>query len=287
MKKIFLALLLTSISALAQIEFSGGGISIPTPLRVTVDGTNVVQNSNTNALWVQNNATNSLFVTNTATTPIYTTNTASTNVLAVVTNTSATPLYVTNLYTNVLAVITNTQTGAIFITNTQGAALWITNTSNFGDVVVTNIFTRTNDYTTAYSANDCIAPSTTATNLPIELLSIIPNGSGRITKIRCATDSATPIGTFRFWFYHGTNVTGQADNTPYTVRWTNAPTRIGWVDVVMQAGTDCSYGLRDDASLRVNAPTGTSLFYAIQTLTGFTPTGFTNILSEITVSPSK
>jgi len=207
---------------------------------------------------------------------------------------AALPCVAANLNLETLRPVTTDGQFNLMLKQTEALAYAATNAgvsriTNFAYIVATNTITRTSgDYTTAYSPNDAIcAGAGGATNPPVTLLGALPTGCGKIIKLRCVTDSVTPIGSLRFWFYNSTNVIWNTDNSAHLVYWTNAPNRLGYIDVTMVAGTACSYGMNIYDQLPIFNSTGTNIFYHVQALNAFTPTATTNFFLEATIQPSK
>lgn len=129
--------------------------------------------------------------------------------------------------------------------------------------------------TTAYSVNDNVAALTSADNLPIKLTNVVVGAglSGYISGAFMLSDLNTAFDNYRIWFYSGTNVTAQTDNSAMEIRYTNSLTRLGYIDVnVVSAGTDCVYGHNVDDRLPFTAAAADrSIYYQIQSRTGHTP----------------
>ena len=62
--------------------------------------------------------------------------------------------------------------------------------------------------------------------------------------------------------------------------------RLGYIDVLLNAGTDCAYGYNSVDQLPVCSTDG-SLYYNVQTLAAFTPIGGMTNFVEVTVQPNK
>lgn len=170
-------------------------------------------------------------------------------------------------------------TNNVGVTNGGTFSASVTNAVNIGTQIFnTNQFVRVNN-TTAYSANQFMGPSTSATNLPMAIgVTTVPGGSGIIEQIRFNTFNNAWTG-INVVFYLSTNITAQADGTAYTFYMTNAWARIGPpVNIPLQAGTDCAFGaVGMDGGLHIKfqcAPGDTNLYYNLIVPSGLTPVAF-------------
>jgi hypothetical protein len=170
--------------------------------------------------------------------------------------------------TNVGATVLNTVTvtGGISVTNQL--------------LAITDTWTRPAN-TSAYAAGDAVCTATTANGIvprPIALL--CRAGSGVIIKrVSLDTFQATNSAGWRIWFYNATNAT-QGDNVAFNLAQTNAPQRIGFLDLTNAvAGTDCAYLQNIADQLPCSLAAGeTNLYYSVQTLNAFAPvTSQTNV----------
>jgi hypothetical protein len=99
-------------------------------------------------------------------------------------------------------------------------------------LIAASEFTRPAD-TTAYTAGDVVGTSPAAV-ITLSNCARVAGGSGIITSVRLAADSATTAnGIFRVYFF-STAPTAIADNSPFTLLWANRAIRVGAVDLTLR-----------------------------------------------------
>jgi hypothetical protein len=96
----------------------------------------------------------------------------------------------------------------------------------------------------------------------------ISAGHGYITKGRLFTNSASALlgAQIRLHLYH-TAPTAINDNSPFTLLYANATSRIGWIDfpalTTEGAGSDSSYSLWVDVPLKFHCAAASTALYGI------------------------
>ncbi len=143
---------------------------------------------------------------------------------------------------------------------------------------ITSTFNRPAD-TTAYTANDAVADSTTAGSVTKQSAAITAGkGSIRRVKIR-KSDQTVATPTIRVWFWDATFTVAAGDNAAFSNPLQDA---IGFVDVaVTNAGTDDAVGW---TACDIPLVAGT-LFWLLQTLSAFTPASGETFTTEIHYTP--
>ncbi|RYD57028.1 MAG: hypothetical protein EOP56_09480 [Sphingobacteriales bacterium] len=153
-------------------------------------------------------------------------------------------------------------------------------------VVVAASFTRPSD-TAPYTALDVVGNTGTAAVITFSGLARINGGSGYITKLRIMTDQSTNTARYRLHLY-SVAVTAIADNSPFTLLWTNRANRIGAISVdagliTEGTGSTAAYGGTSTVRMAYKAATGATAIYGIlETLDAFTPASAQNFYIELT-----
>lgn len=127
-----------------------------------------------------------------------------------------------------------------------------------------------------YTAGDAINTSTTtpiAFELP--LASIASGGGGFLCNLKVETNIiAMASASLRFYFFKDTPSSITADNAAMTITYANSSKRCFYVDLTLDsliAGSDTIFG--EALALFYEYTTAaTSLYFTVQTNTGFTPT---------------
>lgn len=120
--------------------------------------------------------------------------------------------------------------------------------------------------TTAYTANDLVANSTTAGSVT-PLSFALSASAGLIRRVRVKkSDEATATPTIRVWFFESSPTVTNGDNGAFAATLTSS---IGYADVdVTNAGSDDAVGWAT-----VDIPVVAATCYGLlQTLSGYTPT---------------
>lgn len=143
--------------------------------------------------------------------------------------------------------------------------------------VVTGAFNRPAD-TTAYAVGDLIAPSTTpgvGNVITIAGISRIPSGTGRIIRVRVATDQAAFAGTLRVHLFKTAVAPTVGDNGALAGAVPNYINYYGMADVTLAQGI-LSNGAKGfmafSPPIAFDVPDGVSdIYYLLETRTAFTP----------------
>lgn len=143
--------------------------------------------------------------------------------------------------------------------------------------IVTAAFIRPAD-TVGYAAGDLIAPSTTvgAGNvMTLAGIARVSGGTGRIIRLRAATDQAAFAGTLRIHLFKTSVAPTVGDNGVLAASVANYVNYYGMADVVLAQGilSNGSKGfMAFSPSIAFDVPAGVSDIYAlIETRTAFTP----------------
>lgn len=138
---------------------------------------------------------------------------------------------------------------------------------------ITTTLTRVAD-TNVLAANDAINTATSgATTLAIANAARVSGGSGYITYARLATDQAANVSAYRLHFYNAAPAVTVQDNAAQSVLAVDQSKHIGSVDIpaVARVGTA---GIPYSQATLTPMPfvaAATSIFCAVETVTGFTP----------------
>lgn len=133
---------------------------------------------------------------------------------------------------------------------------------------------------TAYTAKDVIADST-PNYLTFASLASSTGGSGYITKARCMSDFlnfSTYSAVIKLHLFH-TAPSAIADNSPYTMLWTNRDKRIGTITfpaMTTEGASSTACSTRISTDIIPYKTVGSSSIYAIVELDSFS-TGLTTI----------
>ena len=147
-------------------------------------------------------------------------------------------------------------------------------------------FTRPAD-TTAYTAKDAVSNSTSApTVLTFTNLARVNAGSGYIVKARLITNQSTCIARFRLHLFH-TAPTAINDNAAYTLLYTNAAIRLGYIDFpacqTEGSGSDAANAQNDTVRLAfVCAAASRTIYGVLETIDAFTPASAQQFYIELT-----
>lgn len=137
----------------------------------------------------------------------------------------------------------------------------------------------------AYTAKDVVSASPAAV-LSFGNLARVNGGSGYITKIRLMTNQSTNTARYRLHLFTST-ITPIADNSPYTLLYSNASLRIAAIDLpaLITEGTDSTAAYAMDATIRVPfkcASESMTIYGVLETLDGFTPASEQQFFIELT-----
>lgn len=134
-------------------------------------------------------------------------------------------------------------------------------------------FNRPSD-TTAYSANDAVTDSTSATTPLSWQLARTSGGGVTLKRFRLATNNASMAARLRLWLYRSSPASPPNDNALFQQSWGNVATRIGYVDfltyVTGSGVTDYFGTFVLDNSVPV-VPSAQTIYGILQTLDAFTP----------------
>ena len=123
--------------------------------------------------------------------------------------------------------------------------------------------------------------------MQFENVSVVGGGGGVIKNMKIESDMVNIAATaVRVWFFNEPPITPLGDNIPYVSLYVDKSKLLFYVDVTMDALLANSTTVVGHVDLDKQYQTSlasTSLFAAIQTVTGFTPTSAGNITVSISV----
>lgn len=143
-------------------------------------------------------------------------------------------------------------------------------------VMVATEFTRPNDSSPTYTANDVVSDSTSATTMQaLANAARSSGGSGYIVGIRISTDKKSITPRIRVHFYNTTGATLSVDNANWQDKYADASKRVAYYDMpAMTTGADTSNSDMSrsvDMTMRIPfVAAATSLYYVLETLDAFT-----------------
>lgn len=141
-------------------------------------------------------------------------------------------------------------------------------------VVVASTFTRPAD-TTAYTAKDVVADSTSAATIrTFAGAARVSGGSGYITKAQLLTDQSANTARFRLHLYNTSSPTVLNDNAPNTVLYANAGKYVGWIDFdacTTETGSSVAQALNSTVRLAYTTSGNDTLYGVLEAVDAFTP----------------
>lgn len=141
----------------------------------------------------------------------------------------------------------------------------------------------------AYAASDVVGPNVAA----VQKFSGVANyngGSGYVVKARLTTDVAvTTLANFRLYIY-SVAPTAIADNSPFTLLYTNRLNRIGYIDFALStegSGSDCAEAVATGLLIPFKcAVADTALYGVLVAKAAYVPGNAENFALELTIDIS-
>ena len=152
--------------------------------------------------------------------------------------------------------------------------------------VLSATFTRPAD-TAAYTMNDAISTSTSApTGLVFANAVKTAAGSGNLVRATLETNSSVCTAAFRLHLFNAP-ITAQVDNAAYTLLWTNASFRVGYIDFpaleTEGAGSTSSLSLVTGTLAFTCGASDTTLYALLESKTAWTPASGQQFLLKLLV----